>query len=108
MCARADRDHDARAAPRADEYVLRLRWAMDEVPGAHGSFLPFDDQDCVARDDEEPLLIAFQWYMDIGSPGMSTNGLTPYCTSRCSFSKSSSATQTAPRSSACRQTASRR
>lgn len=37
---------------------------------------------------------------DIGSPGISTNGLTPSCRDFGSFSKSSCAMQTAPRPSA--------
>src|SRR5436305_14828939 len=45
--------------------------------------------------------------MAIGSPGRSTNGLTPSCSNCRSSSKSSAITDTAPRPSTCRHTASR-
>src|SRR5260370_298664 len=55
--ARADGDHETRAASRPDDHVLRVRWAVDEVPRAHLPLLAFDDQDRFARDDEEVPLI---------------------------------------------------
>ncbi len=58
MFARADRDHEARAVSCPDDHVLRVRRAMHELPRAQLPLLAFDDQNCLARDDEEVLLVA--------------------------------------------------
>ena len=57
VLAGADGDHDARAAAGADDHVLRVRRAVHEVPRAQRPLLAFDDQDRLARDDEEVLLV---------------------------------------------------
>src|SRR5207244_13433359 len=50
-------DYGARTASRTDDHVRRFRRAMDEVPRAQLSLLAFDDQNCLARNDEEGLLV---------------------------------------------------
>src|SRR5207245_799661 len=56
--ARADRDHEARTISCPDDDVLRVRRAMHEVPRPQLPLPAFDDQNCLARDDEEVLLVA--------------------------------------------------
>src|SRR5262249_32720505 len=55
--ARADRgDHDG-AVARADDRVLRLRREVREVPGAQAPLLTLDDQQRLAGEHEEVLLV---------------------------------------------------
>ena len=49
-------DH-ARARPRADEAVLRLRRAVDEVPRLQRPLLALDQQHALPSEDEEVLLV---------------------------------------------------
>ena len=55
--ARSNRDHEARTASRSDDDVLRVGWAVHEIPRAELSFPALDDQEGFARDDQECLLI---------------------------------------------------
>src|SRR5688572_16523634 len=57
VLARADRDHDARPEARADDRVLRPRRAVEEVPLPQRALLAFDDQERLAGDDQEVLLV---------------------------------------------------
>jgi hypothetical protein len=57
MRASSDRDHQTRTVPRADDHVLRVRWAVHEIPRAQPALLAFHDQQSFARDDEKILLI---------------------------------------------------
>src|SRR3954469_7916565 len=43
----------------SDDRVVRTGWAVDEVPRAQGPFLTLDDQQCLAGEDEEILLVGF-------------------------------------------------
>ena len=45
---------------------------MHEIPLAQGPLLALDDQERLARDDEERLGLVSQWYSEFGSPGSST------------------------------------
>src|SRR5215831_3922609 len=54
---RADHQDHARFVARADERVRRVRRAVEEVPRAQAPFLSFDDQEALAPQDEEILLI---------------------------------------------------
>jgi lipoyl synthase len=53
----ASRDDHRRARPRADDRVVCTGGAVDEVPGAQRSFLAFDEQERLAGEDEEVLLV---------------------------------------------------
>ena len=55
VLTRADGDHDAGPVARADDHVFGLRRAVHEVPLAQGPLLALDDQERLARDDEERL-----------------------------------------------------
>jgi inosine-uridine nucleoside N-ribohydrolase len=55
--ARADCDHDGRAVTRTDQHVLGPRRAVEEVPLPETSLLPLHDEQALARDDEEILLV---------------------------------------------------
>ena len=55
--ARADREERARAVARTDEDVLGPRRRVDEVPGLQRPLLAFDDQQALALQDEEVLLL---------------------------------------------------
>src|SRR4051812_14849276 len=54
--AGADGEHDARAVAGADEDVFRPRRAVHEAPRAQEPLLALDQQEALARQDEEVLL----------------------------------------------------
>ena len=54
---RARTQEHARPVPGAHEGVLRLGRAVDEVPLLQRALLPLDDQQCLAGEDEEVLLL---------------------------------------------------
>src|SRR4051794_8971192 len=51
-----DRDDDRRPAAGTHDHVIRAPRDMDEVPRPQRPLLLLDDQDALARDDEEALL----------------------------------------------------
>ncbi len=55
--ARADGDDDAGAVAGADDRVLRVGGTVDEVPRAEWALLALDDQERLAGNDEEVLLV---------------------------------------------------
>jgi hypothetical protein len=55
--ARADSDDDARRLSGSNDCVLCPGWTVDEVPLAERPFLSFHDEQGLARDHEEVLLI---------------------------------------------------
>ena len=57
MLARADGDDDAPVLARAEDRVLRVGRAMDEVPLPQRPLLAFHDEKRLALDDEEVLLV---------------------------------------------------
>src|SRR4029450_1128470 len=56
LVPRADRQHDAPAAC-AHDHVVRVRRAMQKVPGFHRTLLALDDRERLAGQDEEVLLV---------------------------------------------------
>src|SRR5919197_239531 len=56
--AGAGHEDHARALARADEDVLGARRAVDEVPRTQAPLLPLDDEQALARQDEEVLRVA--------------------------------------------------
>ena len=57
MLARADPEHDARPVSGPDDHVLRPGRAVHEVPLAQRSLLALDDQQSLAGEHEEVLLV---------------------------------------------------
>src|SRR5207244_5048212 len=55
--AGAGHEDHARPVAGADEGVLRVRRAMDEVPGLQRALLAFDQRDALAGKDEAVLLV---------------------------------------------------
>src|SRR4051794_22620585 len=61
-------DH-ARVAPGADEPVLGVRRAVHEVPGLQPPLLAFDEEDALAGEDEEVLLVGLAMVTAARLPG---------------------------------------
>jgi hypothetical protein len=59
MRTRANGEDDAASSSCADDGVLRLGWAMHEVPLPQRPLLALDDQQRLAGQDEEVLLVGF-------------------------------------------------
>ncbi len=57
--ARPDGEDDAVSVSGAHDRVVGLGWAVDEVPRAEGALLAFDDQQRLAGENEEVLLVRF-------------------------------------------------
>jgi hypothetical protein len=57
MLTRSDGEDDAPRISGPDDRVLRLGGAVHEVPRSQWPLLALDDQQCLAREDEEVLLI---------------------------------------------------
>ena len=53
----ADGEQDAVPVSGSDDHMLRLGWAVDEVPRAKGAFLTFHDQQRFSVEDEEVFLV---------------------------------------------------
>src|SRR5579862_6053721 len=53
----ADREDERRAAPRTDDRVRRAGWTVKVVPRAQLHLMPLDDEQALAAQDEEALLI---------------------------------------------------
>lgn len=59
MLTATDREDEARHLSGADDDVVRLGRAMNEVPLPQGPLLALDDEQRLAREDEKVLLIGF-------------------------------------------------
>ena len=66
---RARHEDHAGAVSRADEYVLGVRRAVDEVPRPERSLLALDQEQALAGEDEEVLLIRLPGYIPFACPG---------------------------------------
>jgi len=79
LLARAPAGHEDQTwtVTRTDEDVLRLRWAVDEVPRAKPSLLFLDQQQALARQNEEVLLVRLTVVEGARPPGWSTPSVNP-------------------------------
>src|SRR5919197_597337 len=68
--AGAGHEDHARALARADEDVLGARRAVDEVPRTQAPLLPLDDEQALARQDEEGPLVALALVEPVGLAGV--------------------------------------
>jgi hypothetical protein len=101
--ARSDGDDHARLVACADDDVLRLRRAMDEVPCPQTRSSPSTISSASPETTRKSSWSASQWYIAMGSPGPSTYTAIPSCGNSGSPSKS----QAAPRPSRSHQRVSR-
>jgi tRNA pseudouridine-54 N-methylase len=71
--------NNAAAVSGTDDYMLRLGRTVHEVPLPQRPFFAFDDEQGFAGEDKKVLLVGSQWYIAIGSPGLSTVRPIPIC-----------------------------